>query len=285
VEVALEDHGRAVAGEVRGADTTAGIVVRGEQLGTIQLSHRRRLEREDRAAVELLAVQTGLAADNHRLLVQEREAAAIEAELRHIRDTLLEQRDGLSLLLDAEEDERRRHAEKLHEELAQVLAGVLMQLRMTPREDGSLEELHDEVRGVLAALRDIATALRPSTLAHLGLLPALQAIDGLTVEADDAADQLPEPLRTGVYRLVEHVVRSAPPGARVRLDVDGDRLDVLIDAELTKAAVLGAARARLALLGGSLQTEARPAGGMRLRMNVPLTGLGARPTMRHPLSA
>jgi hypothetical protein len=129
VEVVLEGLPRAVRGQLRGDVVTTGIVVRGEKLGSIELAHRRPLEPEDRAALELLAFEAGRAADNHRLLVREREAAAMQAELRHVRDDLLEQRAGLGQLLDEQEDQRRRHAETLHEELAQVLAGVLMRLR------------------------------------------------------------------------------------------------------------------------------------------------------------
>ena len=284
VEVALEGSPRAVLGQLRGDVVTTGIVVRGEKLGSIELAHRRPLEPEDRAALELLAFEAGRAADNHRLLVREREAAAMQAELRHVRDDLLEQRAGLGQLLDEQEDERRRHAETLHEELAQVLAGVLMRLRAGDL-DGSLEDLHHEVRGVLAELRDIATALRPASLAQLGLLPALEAIDGLAVEADDVPDPLPEPLRTGVYRLVEHVVRSSPAGARVRLHGTGDRLEIVIDAELTDSEAVAAARARVALLGGSMRTEAARAGRTCLRVALPLASVGEPPSMRHPLSA
>ena len=64
--VVTVDGRRAVAGDRRGHSTAIGIVVRGERLGSIQLTHRRRLEPEDRAALELLAVQAGLAADNQR---------------------------------------------------------------------------------------------------------------------------------------------------------------------------------------------------------------------------
>jgi signal transduction histidine kinase len=263
------DGRRAASGDRGGRSTTFGIDVRGERLGSIALGHARRLEPEDRAALELLAVQAGLAADNQRLLVQEREAAAIQAELRHVRDDLLEQRAGLGRLLDAQEDERRRHADTLHEELAQVLAGVLMQLRSRGG-DGSLEELQGEVRGVLAELRDVATKLRPSSLAQLGLVPALESIDGLTVYADSVPDPVPEPLRTGVYRLVEHVVSRAATDAVVHLQGHGDQLDVAIDAEPADPELVAAVRARVALRGGTLAVEDLHGGGTRLRVRLPM---------------
>jgi signal transduction histidine kinase len=261
VAVVLEGR-HLVVRDSGGHRTTVDIVVRGERLGSIELTHRRRLEPEDRAALELLAVQAGFAADNQRLLVQEREAAAIQA--------------GLGQLLDSQEDDRRRHAETLHEELAQVLAGVLMQLRTRRGDDGSLEELYNDVRSVLAELRDVATELRPSTLAQLGLVPALESIEGLAVEAEHVPEPVPEPQRTAVYRLVEHVAAAAADGASVELHGHDDQLDVTIDAELTDSEPVAAARARVALLEGTLDIEAKPDGRTRLLARLP---------MRHALHA
>ncbi len=199
---------------------------------------------------------------------------------------LLEQRRGLGHLLDAHEDDRRRHAETLHEELAQVLAAVLMNLRMLRRQgvDGeSLDELHDQVVGVLEEVRDVATELRPSSLAQLGLVPALEALDGVSVEAEGLPEPVPEPVRTAVYRLVQHVVAAAP-GAHVRVFAADDRLGVVLDADLRGPDPVAAARARIALLGGSLDAESLPAGRTRLRVRLPLqagrAGSVARTTVR-----
>jgi len=196
--------------------------------------------------------------------------------------SLLEQRRGLGHLLDAQEDDRRRHAETLHEELAQVLAAVLINLRLLRRQgvdDESLDELHDQVVGVLEEVRDLATELRPSSLAQLGLVPALQALDGVSVEAGTLLDSVSEPLRIGIYRLVASV---AGPGSRVRLSAAEGRLDVVLDAGLRGPEPLAAARARVALLGGSLTAEPQPSGRTRLRVRLPLqapTGSVARTTV------
>jgi signal transduction histidine kinase len=206
---------------------------------------------------------------------------------------LLEQRRGFGRLLDAQEDDRRRHARTLHEELAQVLAAVLMSLRTLRRrgvDDASLDELDGQVAGVLDELRDIATELRPPSLAQLGLLPALVTLERLTVEADGLPEPVPEPLRTGAYRLVEYVVSAAEPGARARLSASGSHLNLTLDATIRGIEPVTAARARVALLNGSLHTESLPAGRTRLRVQLPLqtdgtpvapTGSVAR-TMVHP---
>jgi signal transduction histidine kinase len=287
-EVRLAGAATVVAGRMSGSRTATDIVARGARLGRIVVAHRAPLEREDRGALELLALQAGLAADNQRLLAQEREAAALEAELRRVRDDLLEQRSGLGRLLDAQEDDRRRLAEALHEELAQVLAAVLLGLRMLRREDpgaggGSLDELHAQIVGVLDDVRDMAGALRPRSLAQLGLVPALEALardahGGLSVEAADVPEPLPEPLRTGVYRLIESALSTARPGAPadVRLTATGPRLDLVVELDLEDAREpLAAARARAALMNGSLRAEPMPDGRTRALVRLPLQPLPA----------
>jgi signal transduction histidine kinase len=201
VEVQLDDAPTVVAGRAARSRTVTDIVARGSRFGRIVVSHRGRLERTDRAALELLAAQVGLAVDNQRLL---------------------EQRDGLGRLLAAHEEDRERFADALHDELAQVLAAVLLGLRMLRRrgslDETALDELHDQIVGVLDGVRDMAGALRPAQLAHLGLVPALEALcdshAGLSVEASGIPEPLPEPLRTGIYRLIESALAAARPGPR-----------------------------------------------------------------------
>jgi hypothetical protein len=96
------------------------------------------------------------------------------------------------------------------------------------------------------------------------------------VEADHVPEPVPEPQRTAVYRLVEHVAAAAADGASVELHGHDDQLDVTIDAELTDSEPVAAARARVALLEGTLDIEAKPDGRTRLLARLP---------MRHALHA
>ena len=281
VEVTLDGAPALVTGRMAGARSETDIVAGERTLGRLVVAHRGRLEREDRAALELLAVQVGLAADNQRLLVQERDAAALEARLRRVRDDLVEQRSGLGRLLAAQEDDRDRFADTLHEELAQVLAAILLGLRML-RRHGSLDEatldgLHDQALSALTGVRELAGALRPTSLAHLGLVPALEALRDshhhLAVDANGIPEPLPEPLRTGLYRLIESVLGSATPGARAHVELRGTdgRLDLVIDVALhDPTALLSAARARAALLEGSLVVDSLPDERIRIRAGFPV---------------
>ena len=287
-EVRLADTRSAVVGRMDGERIEVAIVARGTRLGEIVVAHRGPLEIEDRGALELLALQAGLAADNQRLLVQEREAAALETELRRARDELLEQRSGLGRLLDAQEDDRRRIAEALHEELAQALAAVLLGLRMLPREDPgaggrSLDELHAQIVGVLNDVRELAGELRPASLAQLGLVPALEALarnapGNLTVEAVNFPEPLPEPLRTSVYRLIETALATASSDAstHVRLAAKDRQLELVLELDLEHASEpLATVWARAALMSGSLHAEPLPDGRTRVLVGLPLHAVPA----------
>ena len=204
-----------------------------------------------------------------------------------VRDDLLEQRSGLGRVLDAQEDERKRAAETLHEDLAQVLAAVLLGLRIMRRDapessSVSLDDLQDQVVGVLADVREVARGLLPTSLVQLGLMPALETLaedlherrhGGLEIDADGVPDPLREPLRTGVYRLVEQAMTAHVGGdpARLRLRMDAGELDATLELAVEHAAApLAAARARTALLGGTLEVEPSPAGTVRMRVRLPL---------------
>ncbi|MET0768836.1 MAG: histidine kinase [Solirubrobacteraceae bacterium] len=226
------------------------------------------------AAAAALVVAGGALAPAVAVLAAGAVAGRFSDQMR----ALLEQRRGFGHLLDAQEDDRRRHAETLHEELAQVLSAVLMNLRMLRRQGvdaESLDELHDQVVGVLEEIRDLATELRPSSLAQLGLVPALEALDGVSVEAGGRPEPVPEPARTGIYRFVEHVASEARSGVYVRVSAANERLDVVIDADLRAPQTVTAARARVALLGGSLSAEPLSAGFTRLRVRLPLQAAGS----------
>lgn len=143
--------------------------------------------------------------------------------------------------------------------------------------EASLRELHGQILGVLDNVRSMATSLRPSTLAQLGLVPALEALSDertrFSIEADGVVEPLPEPLRTGTYRLVEHVLAAAPPDepAALRLAGSRNRLDVMLNVATERSSEpVAAARAQAALLGGSLRAEPLAAGGTRMRIRLPL---------------
>ena len=192
------------------------MLAHGVEVGRIEAFHNAPLSAEDRGALELLARQSALTAENLRLLGMDRERAALEVRLREVGHELLESRSGAGLLLRAHEDDRRRLADKLHEDLAQVLAAVLLGMRMLERQspDGrsaTLQELHEQVAHVLADVREVARELRPVVLDQLGLRAAVEALvrtareggEDVSLDVETVPERLPERVETTVYRLVE----------------------------------------------------------------------------------
>lgn len=83
--------------------------------------------------------------------------------------------------LKAQEEERRRVAQELHDEVGQALTAVMLQIgRLVKRApDGLAEDLQetlDTTRASLEDVRRIAKQLRPEALDDLGLVPALNAL-------------------------------------------------------------------------------------------------------------
>jgi two-component system sensor histidine kinase UhpB len=78
----------------------------------------------------------------------------------------------------AQEEERRRLARELHDELNQSVAGVMLSLRnvaeqSNARAGSELRAAQEELRSISAEVENIVNRLRPETLDELGLLSAL----------------------------------------------------------------------------------------------------------------
>src|ERR671917_516309 len=83
--------------------------------------------------------------------------------------------------LDAQEGERRRVAQELHDEVGQALTAIVLQLdRMARKAEPALREelaeARESARASLGDVRRIAQRLRPEVLEDLGLANALQAL-------------------------------------------------------------------------------------------------------------
>jgi signal transduction histidine kinase len=294
----LDDLGEALCGDCANPLAAVAVDVRGEPVGRIEVARRRPLTAEDLAALRLLALQAGLALDNQLLLERERERAAVEAQLRTAQLKLSEQRSELDYLVNDQEQERSRVAEKLHEELAQVLAAVLWGLERMPTDAagaprGPLPELRQQVVSVLDDLRELAGSLRPASLDQLGLVSALEYLAertraeagvNLSISAGPVPARLPDTVQTGVYRIVEDAIGvlgdpdGGSPAVRVELSESGDVLRTVLTLPLRseRATSLAAIRGRVEVLDGTLRTEAVGRGITQLVVQIPLAGAAGR---------
>jgi signal transduction histidine kinase len=140
-------------------------------------------------------------------------------------------------LVSAQEDERRRLARELHDEVGQMLTALRMELGKAERARSSagafaagLAECKAIIDTVMESVRALSMGLRPAMLDDFGLGSALDwhvrdfsrrynVPVFLTVEGD--VDRLPEPQRTCVYRVVQEALTNCARHARAtRVDVN-----------------------------------------------------------------
>jgi signal transduction histidine kinase len=212
-----------------------------------------------------------------------------EREMRH-----LSQR-----LVHAQEDERRRLARELHDEVGQMLTALRMELGTAERLrsapgapfTSSVGECKRIVDTVMETVRALSMGLRPAMLDDFGLGAALDwhARDFsrrygvpvfLRVEGD--VDALPEPHRTCVYRVVQEALTNCAKHARAtRVDVglhDGDgRLSITIrdngvgvDAAGSRAGIgLIGIEERVREIQGTVDIRSHPGAGTTLQVEIP----------------
>jgi signal transduction histidine kinase len=205
----------------------------------------------------------------------------------------------LSEVLAAEERERARLAESLHDGPVQRLAA----LRQDAAEGATSEQITGSVDAALAETRAIISAFHPVTVRELGFeaslraaiapFPTAKSID-LTVDCavDDRilAGTILFPV---AQELVVNAVKHASPSAidlvvrgdddHVTLEVndDGVGIDTSDVARSVRAGHLGLAmvRRRVEDTGGALDIETRADGGTRSRVTLPLA-VGRSHTVR-----
>ncbi|MEU6038411.1 sensor histidine kinase [Actinomadura sp. NPDC047616] len=200
--------------------------------------------------------------------------------------------------LSAQENERRRIARELHDEIGQSLTALLLDLkRLTDRAPEPLREelrhAQETTRHSLDEVRRVARRLRPDVLEDLGLASALTALVAqfdthttLRVRRSLHPDLPPlgPQIELVLYRIAQEALTNAArhSGAtRVELsltpaNVPGDGGVLLrvddngrgIDGAPEGAGIRGM-RERALLVGGTLNLHTRSEGGTRLTLYVP----------------
>jgi signal transduction histidine kinase len=140
-------------------------------------------------------------------------------------------------LVLAQEDERRRLARELHDEVGQMLTALRMELGRAERARGlpgdgfarSSAEVKRIIDTITDTVRALSMGLRPAMLDDFGLGAALDwhARDfarryevPVFLSVDGDVDGLPEPHRTCVYRAVQEALTNCARHARAtRIDV------------------------------------------------------------------
>lgn len=211
----------------------------------------------------------------------------------------IERRQSGRRAIQAQEHERRRIALELHDEVGQLLTGVVLGLdglsrSVQPDVRPRVVELQDMVRAGADQVREIARGLRPESLEELGLRSALVGLTS-TVSKQGKIDvtrristdlpTLSADVELVVYRIAQesltNVLRHA--GARhidVTLQQDGDELELRVaddgcGLDLRRADPgrgIGGMLERALYVGGRLEIEPRAGSGTIVTLRVPVNG-------------
>ena len=221
-------------------------------------------------------------------------AAAFDEMLARLRE---ERRAGARAALLAQERERLRVAQALHDEAGQTLTAVALEIERVasdgPEADRArMAAIAAEVHETLEEIRRISRELRPEALDDLGLVNALIALStrmarqgGITIERDFDNDFPPlgEDVELVVYRVAQEALtnvlrHSGARRCRLGLAQAGGtlRLEVVDDGVGMPAALSGETigvegmRERALLVDGRLSIGPGPRGGTAVVLEIPL---------------
>jgi len=194
-------------------------------------------------------------------------------------------------MLGATEDERRRLARELHDEIAQLLTVIQLSLHRITSDTPELQRASDLLVRTQQEIHRIIYDLRPSLLDDLGLPAAMKSYaedhlvrEGLRVnlEIEEGLPSRPE-IETVVFRiyqeLVTNVLRHAKAeqasielyerDGKVVLAVEDDGEGFDPEAKTGGAGLTGM-RERAALVNGTIRFDSEPGAGTQITVEIPL---------------
>ena len=203
-------------------------------------------------------------------------------------------------LINAQEEERRRVARELHDDLNQRMALLSIALgqltRITEPADlgRRLKSVQNQAREISADIHRLSYKLHPSKLDYLGLAPAVRslcqeitALGDLEVEFQlgDLPEFLPKDVTLCVFRIAQEALRncakhSGANAAQVTLEASKDEIrlkvsdrgsgfDIKSDA-MKKGLGFTSMRERLRIVGGRMDVRSQLMHGTVIEVSVPV---------------
>ena len=204
-------------------------------------------------------------------------------------------------LITAQEDERRRIARDLHDDLNQRLAmlsvdaDLLGRMNHDPEAQPLIEGIGSRVRSLSTEVHKLSYQLHPAKLEQLGFIAATRSFchelsNQVGIPVDFVYDALPRDLASNValclYRIVQEALQnvakhSRATRARVEVKREGDDIRLLISDNgrgfdmgiVQRHAGLGLVgmRERVRLVRGDFSFHSEPGQGVRIEVVVPMS--------------
>jgi two-component system sensor histidine kinase UhpB len=228
------------------------------------------------------------------------EVAAVIATFNSTLDRLEgERKASMRRVLTAQESERRRIAQELHDQVGQNLTAVVLELRRVrerigAEEGDALADAQELARESLDDLRRISYELRPAALDDLGLASALAALcsgigrrTGIDIgfEARGEPPRLDPRVELAVYRVAQEALTNAVRHAQcARVDVelgDGEGGSLVLRIHDDGVGMAGGfpgggirgMRERALTIGATLELRSPAGEGVDVRLRVPGAGV------------
>lgn len=269
------------------ADKVEGVVIT-----LVDISERVRDEEMLRIGGEKLTVRTSeLAEANERLRQEIAERKASEESRIQL----------LKLVVNTQEEERRRLARELHDQLGQQLTALRLRLESlhdvpAPENADTIHKLQMIVSRLDADIDFLAWELRPIALDELGLESALgnyvkQWSEHFNIKAEFhsrglAEERLGAEVESNLYRIAQEALNNCAKHAKCSeayiilerrgrdavliVEDNGDGFDPQSNAEPGKGMGLVGMRERALLIGGKFEIESTPNEGTAVFIRVPL---------------
>jgi signal transduction histidine kinase len=211
---------------------------------------------------------------------------------------------AMAKVISFQEDERKRIALELHDQVCQSLSALLLEMQAHASQHESPKEIQqsceNRVRGLIDEVRQMAVQLRPAILDDYGLELALGrhieelssahkelVIDYQYVSAAHPEERLPAPVEVGLYRVAREAlgnIVSHASASRASVVILWQHAKVLLLVEddgcgfdypttrkdIDRCLGLIDMEERIALLGGTLKIESLPQKGTTLRAEIPI---------------
>ena len=257
-----------------------------------------------------------LAASNRQLkeeIVQRKAAEnALKKSERHYSELLQQSRQMQEQLrhlshqlLSAQEEERKKISRELHDEIAQTLTGINVQLASLKTEarintkdlEKKITSTQRLVEKSVEIVHKFARELRPSVLDDLGLIPALHSFVKIFAKRTHlrirlkifaGVEQLDGAKRTVLYRVAQEAltnvarharatrvdvcIEKVPDSVHMRIKDDGKSFPVQRALHAKKNNRLGllGMRERVEMVGGNFNVESAPGKGTTIEVEIPL---------------